>query len=111
MQLTLDKFTPMNNRVLIKMDAVAEADVKTLDSGLIVVNRDKPKNRDSIATIIKMGSHMTTTSGDRIPLDTMFKVGDKILYYHPAGDMHLEIDGEDYILVRAEDIDMIIEED
>ena len=34
------------------------------------------------------------------------------MYYNPSGDgMHFEIDGEDYILIRAEDIDCIVEDD
>ena len=107
---TMQKFQPMNNRVLIKIDVESEADIKTTESGIIIVDKNKPKSRESIATIIKFGSHMMTPHGDRIELKDIFKEGDKILYYHPAGDMHIEIDGEDYILVRAEDIDCIIQD-
>ena len=110
---TLDKFTPMNNRVLIKIDEVTEADIQETKSGLLIVNKNKPKGRDSLATIVKLGTHMMSPDGKhRIPLDSFLHVGDKIMYYNPSGEgMHFEIDGEDYILIRAEDIDCIVEDD
>ena len=110
---TLDKFTPMNNRVLIKIDEATEADIQETKSGLLIVNKNKPKGRNSLATIVKLGSHMMSPDGKhQIPLDSFLHVGDKIMYYNPSGKgMHFEIDGEDYILIRAEDIDCIVEDD
>lgn len=107
---SMDKFRPMNNRILIKIDKESEADIKTTASGIVVVNKNKPKGRESIATIIKVGSHMYTPQGTKINLADIFHEGDKILYYNPAGSAKVEIDGEEYILVRAEDIDCIIED-
>lgn len=111
--LTLDKFTPMNNRVLIKIDEATEADIQETKSGLLIVNKNKPKGRNSLATIVKLGSHMMSPDGKhQILLDSFLHVGDKIMYYNPSGEgMHFEIDGEDYILIRAEDIDCIVEDD
>lgn len=107
---SMTNFRPLNNRVLIKIDEKSEADIQTTDSGILVVNKNKPKGRESIATIIKVGTHMYTPQGDRVGLKDILHEGDKILYYHPAGDIKLKIDGEEYLLVRAEDIDCIIED-
>lgn len=107
---SMKNFRPMNNRILIKVDEESEADIQTTKSGILVVNKNKPKGRESIATIIKIGTHMYTPQGAKIMLKDIFHEGDKILYYHPAGDIEFEIDGEKYLLVRAEDIDCIIED-
>lgn len=107
---SMKTFRPLNNWILIKIDKESEADIQTTASGIVVVNKNKPKGRDSIATIIKVGSHMYTPQGTRVDLANIFHEGDKILYYNPAGSMKVEIDDEEYILVRAEDIDCIIEE-
>lgn len=108
---SMKNFRPLNNRILIKIDKESEADIKTTASGILVVNKDKPKGRESIATIVKVGTHMYTPQGMRVDLTDIFHEGDKVLYYHPAGDVRVEIDGEEYILVRAEDIDCVIEDE
>lgn len=107
---SMTNFRPLNNRVLIKIDEKSEADIQTTESGILVVNKNKPKGRESIATVIKVGTHMYTPQGDKVELKTILHEGDKILYYHPAGDIKLKIDDEEYLLVRAEDIDCIIED-
>ena len=108
---SMTTFRPLNNRILIKIDKESEADIQTTASGILVVNKNKPKSRESIATIVKVGTHMYTPQGARVDLKDIFHEGDKILYYHPAGDIKIEIDGEEYSLVRAEDIDCIIDDD
>lgn len=107
---SLEQFRPINNQVLIKVDKKETAEFDKLDSGLLIPNSSKSKGRDASATIVKIGTHMYNKYGDKINLSDVFKVGDRILYYF-AGGVKVQIDGEEYLLVRAEDIDCIIEDE
>lgn len=105
---TLDKFRPINNQVLIKVDKNEVSEFDTTKSGLLIPNSSKHKGREAYATIIKFGTHMYNKYGGKINLADLFHEGDRILYYFAAG-VPIQIDGEDYLLVRAEDIDCLVE--
>lgn len=104
MEYKLDTFKPMNNRVLIKKDPVYDADQYTTNSGIIVVERDKPKDRYAMATIIKLGQGMKTPDGGYVKFADLWKEGDRVMYYVPAQGIPFDIEGEEYFLIRGEDI-------
>lgn len=99
---------PINNRVLIKIDKTYDPEVYQTASGIQVICRNKPRARDRVGEIIKLGTHMYQPDGSRIDLSDFLSVGDKVMYYYPAEGFKFSYDGNDYILVRAEDIDCII---
>lgn len=105
---SLEKFRPLNNQVLLKVDKNETSEFDVTQSGLIIPNSSKHKGREAYATIIKFGTHMYTPYGGRVELADLFHAGDRILYYFAAGTKII-IDGEEYHLVRAEDIDCIVE--
>lgn len=94
----------MNNRVLIKKDPIYDAEKYKTQSGIIVLNSDKPKDRHALATIIKLGDKMKTPEGRYVKLSDIWSEGDRVFYYVPAQGTALMIDGEEYYLIRAEDI-------
>ena len=104
MEFELSKFKPMNNRVLIKKDPVYDSDKYITDSGIIVLNSEKSKDRYALATIVKLGQHILMPDGHYKSLSDIWSIGDRVFYYVPAQGIPLEIDGEDYFLIRAEDI-------
>lgn len=110
MNISVDKFKPLNNMLLVQRDKEETQSTKTLESGLIVVNSEenKPKNRDSIATVIKVGDYVYDKFGNRHDLKEIFHPGDRVIYYNPAGGTEIIFSGETYLLLRAEDIDGII---
>lgn len=113
MKMTVKNFRPINNMLLVKRDKSESETTKTLDSGIIVVQSEetKDKSRDCIATVIKVGDYVYNKNGNKHDLKEMFHPGDKIVYYNPAGATRIQIEGEEYILLRAEDIDAILEEE
>lgn len=112
MNISVEKFKPINNMLLVQRDKEESKSTRTLESGLVVVESEdnKPKSRDCIATVIKVGDYVYDKYGNKHNLKEMFKPGDRIVYYNPAGAIKLDLNGEEYILLRAEDIDAIIEE-
>ena len=77
---------PLADRVLIKPDA---AEQKTA-SGLYIASnaQEKPQH------------------GERIPMDV--KVGDVVIYGKFGGN-EVKVDGEDYLLMRSDDIYAVVE--
>ncbi len=104
MKFKLDQFRPMNNRVLIKKDPVYDADRYTTDSGILVIDSNKPKDRYAMATIIKLGQRMLMPDGHYKDLADIWSEGDRVFYYVPAQGIPFKIEGEEYFLMRAEDI-------
>ena len=104
MDYKLINFKPMNNRILIKKDPSYDADKYTTESGIIVVDSNKPKDRYAIATIIKLGQGMKTPDGGYVKFSDLWSEGDRVFYYVPAQGVPLTIEGEEYYLIRGEDI-------
>ena len=112
MEFTLNKFKPMNNRVLIKKYESYDPAEYTTKSGIIVINREKPVDRYAMAIIIKLGQRMLMPDGSYKKLTDIWSEGDKVFYYVPAQGVPLKLDGENYFLIRAEDIlQAVIEDD
>ena len=53
-----------------------------------------------------MGAGKLNDKGERVPMDV--KVGDKVIYGKFGGN-EIKVDGEDYLLMRADDIYAVVE--
>lgn len=91
---------PLADRVLVKPDA---AEQKTA-SGLYIASnaQEKPQR----GTVVAVGEGKRADNGERIPVDV--KAGDRVIYGKFGGN-EVKVDGEDYLLLRADDIYAIIE--
>ncbi len=91
---------PLGDRVLVKP---APAEEKTA-SGLYIASnaQEKPQRGEVIA----VGAGKLADDGTRLPMDV--KVGDTVMYGKFGGN-EVKIDGEDYLLMRADDIYAIVE--
>lgn len=91
---------PLGDRVLVKP---APKEEKT-STGLYISSgaQEKPQKGEVVA----VGAGKVTDHGERIALDV--KVGDEV-YYGKFGGSDVKVDGEDYLLLRADDIYAVIE--
>ena len=91
---------PLGDRVLVKP---APAEEKTA-SGLYIASnaQEKPQRGEVIA----VGAGKLADDGTRLPMDV--KVGDTVMYGKFGGN-EVKIDGEDYLLMRADDIYAVVE--
>ena len=91
---------PLGDRVLVKPDA---AEQKTA-SGLYIASnaQEKPQRGE----IIAVGAGKVGEDGDRLPMDV--HVGDVVIYGKFGGN-EIKVDGEDYLLMRADDIYAVVE--
>ena len=89
------KIKPLSDRVLVKQTA---AETKTA-SGLYIP--DTAQEKTQTATVEAVGPG---TEKDPVTV----KIGDKILYDKYAGT-NLKVDGEDYLILKMNDIIAVIE--
>ena len=91
---------PMGGRVLV---TPAPKEEKTA-SGLYISSgaQEKPQR----GTVVAVGSGKIDLKGERIVPEV--KPGDEV-YFGMFGGIEFKLDGEDYLLLRAEDIYAIIE--
>lgn len=92
---------PLGDRVLVKP---APKEEKTA-TGLLISSgaQEKPQRGEVIA----VGAGKVDEKGERIPLDV--KVGDQV-FYGKFGGNEIKVDGEDLLLLRADDIYAVIED-
>ena len=92
---------PLGDRVLVKP---AAAEQKTA-SGLYIASnaQEKPQRGEVVA----VGAGKLGDDGNRLPMDV--KAGDVVIYGKYGGN-EVKVDGEDYLLMRADDIYAIVEE-
>ena len=92
---------PLGDRVLVKP---APKEEKT-STGLYISSgaQEKPQKGEVIA----VGAGKLNDKGERIAIDV--QVGDQV-YYGKFGGNEVKVDGEDYLLLRADDIYAIIED-
>ncbi|MEX0773270.1 MAG: co-chaperone GroES [Balneolales bacterium] len=88
------KITPLSDRVLVQPDTAEE---KT-SSGIIIP--DTAKEKPQRGTVVAVGPGKVE-NGTKIEMSV--KSGDKVLYGKYAGT-ELELDGEDYLIMRESDI-------
>ncbi len=94
------KIRPLHDRVIV---ARKDADTQT-SSGIIIPDTAKEKPQEG--KVIAVGSGIRKDDGTILPLDV--KKGDMILFGKYAGT-EVKIDGEDYLMMKEEDILGIIE--
>lgn len=90
---------PLSDRVIIKQDEAEE----TTASGLILTSSSKEKPQRG--TIIAAGEGKRADDGSLIPMPVA--EGDTVVYGKYAGQ-EIRIDGEDYIICRADDIIAVV---
>ncbi len=91
---------PLADRVVIKMTEAEE----TTKSGIILAGSAKEKPQ--VAEIVAVGEGKYDENGKLIPMTV--KVGDKVLTSKYSGT-DVKVDGEEYTIVRQEDILAIVE--
>ena len=94
------KLRPLHDRVIVKR---LEAETKT--AGGIVIP-DTATEKPVQGKVIAVGKGKILEDGKVRPLDV--KVGDKILFGKYSGT-EVKVDGDDYLVMREEDVMAIIE--
>jgi len=94
------KFRPLHDRLLVKR---LEEEEKT-KGGIIIP--DSAKEKPMEGKIIAVGKGKKLEDGKVSALDV--KVGDKVLFSKYAGT-DIKMDGEDYLIMREDDVLGIIE--
>jgi len=95
------KVKPLQDRVVIKR---LEEEEKT-KGGIIIPDAAKEKPQEG--RVVAVGSGKMTEKGQRVTPEV--KVGDKILFGKYSGT-DINIDGEEHLILREEDILAIIRE-
>ena len=92
---------PLGDRVLVKP---APKEEKT-SSGLYISSgaQEKPQKGEVVA----VGAGKLNDKGERLPIDV--KGGDQV-FYGKFGGTEVKVEGEDYLLLRADDIYAVVEE-
>lgn len=90
---------PLKDRVVVK---TVEAEEVT-KSGIVLPETAKEKPQQG--EVIAVGEGRYDESGKRIPLDV--KVGDRVIYSKYGGS-EVKVDGEEYLILREDDILAII---
>ncbi len=96
------KIKPLYDRVVIKL--LEEHEEKT-PSGIIIP--DTAKEKPQVGEVIAAGEGRITENGNIVPLKV--KEGDKVFFSKYAGN-DVVIDGEEFIVIREDDIFAIIEQ-
>ena len=90
---------PLADRVVVK--PIEEEEKK--QGGIIIP--DTAKEKPQKGEVVAVGPGKVDDNGKRIPMEV--KVGDKVLFGKYAGT-EVEIDGEDYLIMRESDILAIV---
>ena len=94
------KIKPLADRVIVR-----PMEEKELKKGAIIIP-DSAKERPQEGEIIAAGPGRTDDKGNKIPMNV--KKGDKVIYGKYAGT-EIKLNGEEYLLMREDDILGIIE--
>ena len=94
------KIRPLNDRVLVKR--LAEEQVTK--GGIIIP--DSAKEKPAEGEIVAVGHGKLNDKGERVPVE--LKAGDKVLF-SKYGGTEVKIEGEDYLIMREDDILGVIE--
>ena len=94
------KIRPLQDRVIVKR---TEEEQKT-KGGLYIP--DTAKEKPVEGTVLAVGNGKILDNGEVRPLDV--KVGDKVLFGKYSGT-EVKLDGDDYLVMREEDIMGVIE--
>lgn len=91
---------PLGDRVIIKQDEAEE----TTAGGLILAHDAKEKPQSG--TVLAVGDGKLDKDGNLVPVPV--KVGDKVIY-GKYGGTEIKIDGEEVMILRADDIYAVFE--
>ncbi|MFN2367099.1 MAG: co-chaperone GroES [Desulfurivibrionaceae bacterium] len=94
------KIRPLNDRVLVK-----RLEGEEVTKGGIIIP-DSAKEKPIEGEIVATGSGKLNDKGERVAID--LKVGDKVLF-SKYGGTEVKLDGEDYLIMREDDILGVIE--
>lgn len=94
------KLKPLQDRVLVQ-----RVEEKTTTKGGIIIP-DTAKEKPVEGKIIAVGDGKVSEDGKKIPLE--IKKGDRVLFGKYSGT-EVQIDGEEYLIMREDDILGIIE--
>jgi chaperonin GroES len=94
------KVRPLHDKVLIE---ILDTEEKT-KGGIIIPDTAKEKPQEG--KVVAVGTGRILEDGTKKPLDV--KKGDKVLF-NKYGAIEISIEGEDYIILREEDILAIID--
>ena len=94
------KIRPLNDRILVQR---LEGEEKTA-GGIIIP--DSAKEKPAEGEIIAVGPGKLNDKGERVVVDV--KVGDRVLF-SKYGGTDVKYDGEDYLIMREDDILGVVE--
>lgn len=94
------KIRPLNDRLLVKR---LEEEARTA-GGIIIP--DSAKEKPAEGKVIAVGPGKLNDKGDRMALQV--KEGDRVLF-SKYGGTDVKIDGEDYLIMREDDILGVVE--
>lgn len=94
------KLRPLQDRIIVKR---LEEESKTAGGILIP---DTAKEKPQRGEVVSVGKGKVTEEGKVLPMDV--KAGDKVLFGKYAGT-EIKIEGEDYLIMREDDILGVIE--
>jgi chaperonin GroES len=94
------KMRPLHDRILVKR---VEEEAKT-KGGIIIPDTAKEKPQE--AKVVAVGSGKVTDDGKLVALEV--KKGDRVLFGKYSGS-EVQIDGEEHLIIREEDVLAIIE--
>ncbi len=89
------KIRPLNDRILVKR---LEGEEKTA-GGIIIP--DSAKEKPAEGEIVAIGPGKLNDAGERVAVD--LAVGDRVLF-SKYGGTEVKLDGEDYLIMREDDI-------
>ena len=95
------KLVPSGDRVVLKQFEAEE----TTKSGIILTGSAQEKPQEAEVVAVGPGG---TVDGKEVIMQV--KVGDKVIYSRYAGN-EVKIDGEEYIIVKQNDILAVVEND
>jgi chaperonin GroES len=94
------KIRPLHDRILVKHEEEGEEKI----GGIIIP--DTAKEKPQRGTVEAVGAGKIAEDGKRIALDV--KKGDRILFGNYSGN-EVKIEGDDYLILREEDVLAILE--
>ena len=94
------KLRPLHDRVIVKR---VENETKTA-SGIVIP--DSAAEKPDQGEVLAVGPGRRDDKGERIPMDV--QVGDVVIYGKFGGN-EVKVDGEKYLLMRADDIYAVVE--
>jgi len=94
------KIRPLNDRILVKR---LEEEQKT-KGGLFIP--DSAKEKPAEGKVVAVGNGRLNDKGERVAVE--LKAGDRVLF-SKYGGTEIKIDGEDFLIMREDDILAIVE--